>query len=214
MAGWLAASQAPTSSEGQGPARVAAVAAPPHSVPLLSAMALAGAIHRLQPGLITPWAHRAHRVARFHRGRTVARGARGTATTTSAGESATFTGPGGSRGTFGQQAQSAPRYMGIPTFMRAPLCSVEDAVRGDGGHGSGGRGLDVAMLGVPFDGGVTNRPGARHGPREVRVQSANMRGIHRIHGFSPFEVARCVRLSHSFGHHGDCGGGSEEANQQ
>ena len=46
------------------------------------------------------------------------------------------------------------------------------------------------MLGVPFDGGVTNRPGARHGPREVRSQSTNMRGIHRVHGFSPFVSAR------------------------
>ena len=41
-----------------------------------------------------------------------------------------------------------PRYTGIPTFMRAPY--VEDAA-----------GLDIALLGVPFDGGVTNRTGAR-----------------------------------------------------
>ena len=91
------------------------------------------------------------------------------------------------RGTFGAKAQSAPRYMGIPTFMRSPLRSIEDALTPADGKPNG---LDVAMLGVPFDGGVTNRPGARHGPREVRVQSANMRGIHRVHEFSPFEVAR------------------------
>ena len=92
-----------------------------------------------------------------------------------------------SRGTFGLEAQSAPRYMGIPTFMRTPLISVEQACTPSGGESNG---LDVALLGVPFDGGVTNRPGARHGPRDVRVQSANMRGIHRVHNFSPFEIAR------------------------
>jgi guanidinopropionase len=48
-----------------------------------------------------------------------------------------------------------PRFTGIPTFMRLPY--VEDL-----------SGLDIALVGVPFDGGVTNRPGARHGPREIR----------------------------------------------
>jgi hypothetical protein len=85
------------------------------------------------------------------------------------------------RGTFGSAAQRAPRYMGIPTFMRSPLVSIDEACAS---------GLDVAMIGIPFDNGVTNRAGARHGPREVRVQSANMRGIHRVHQFSPFEIAR------------------------
>jgi len=55
--------------------------------------------------------------------------------------------------------------MGIPTFMRAPF--VEDLSS-----------IDIALIGVPFDGGVTNRPGARHGPREVRNQSSLMRSIH------------------------------------
>ncbi|MEO1650446.1 MAG: arginase family protein, partial [Pseudomonadota bacterium] len=51
-----------------------------------------------------------------------------------------------------------PRYTGLATFMRAPLVSSLSDV-------------DIALVGVPFDGGVTNRPGARHGPREVRNQS-------------------------------------------
>ena len=51
-----------------------------------------------------------------------------------------------------------PRYVGVPTFFRAPLReTLED--------------VDIGLIGVPFDGGVTSRPGARHGPREVRNQS-------------------------------------------
>ena len=55
-----------------------------------------------------------------------------------------------------------PRYTGIPTFLRAPY--QEDP-----------EGLDIALVGVPFDGGVTNRTGARHGPREIRNQSSLIR---------------------------------------
>ena len=51
--------------------------------------------------------------------------------------------------------KTKPRYTGVPTFMRAPL--VDDAAD-----------LDIAMIGVPYDGAVSNRPGARHGPREIR----------------------------------------------
>ncbi len=41
-----------------------------------------------------------------------------------------------------------PRYTGLPTFMRAPY--TEDLSE-----------VDIGLIGVPFDGGVTNRPGAR-----------------------------------------------------
>ena len=71
----------------------------------------------------------------------------------------------------------APRYHGIPTFMRAPLVSPDSP-------GAGG----VCMFGVPFDGGVTNRPGTRHGPREVRNASSQMRTIHPTHRVNPFEL--------------------------
>ena len=70
-----------------------------------------------------------------------------------------------------------PRYSGIPTFMRVPLASEPGKV-------------DIALLGVPFDGGVSARPGARHGPREMRNQSSMMRGIHPVLGINPFEVCR------------------------
>ncbi|PCK77146.1 agmatinase [Rhizobium sophoriradicis] len=53
-------------------------------------------------------------------------------------------------------------YSGIPTFLSAPLMQVdnEDPDFGD---------LQVAILGVPMDLGVTNRPGSRFGPRALRA---------------------------------------------
>ena len=51
-----------------------------------------------------------------------------------------------------EDPQIRPRYTGIPTFFRTPF---QETVYG----------IDIALVGVPFDGGVTNRPGARHGPR-------------------------------------------------
>ena len=74
-------------------------------------------------------------------------------------------------------AMSTPRYMGIPTFMRAPIIeNLSD--------------YDIAMVGVPYDGAVTNRPGARHGPREVRSASSMMRAIHPTTRLNPYETCR------------------------
>jgi guanidinopropionase len=70
-----------------------------------------------------------------------------------------------------------PRYTGIPTFMRAPL--VEDPAR-----------LDIAMIGLPYDGAVSNRAGARHGPREIRNMSSLMRTTHHVTKINPFELCR------------------------
>ena len=50
-----------------------------------------------------------------------------------------------------------PRYSGIPTFLRLPY--QPDITE-----------LDIALVGIPYDGGVTFRPGARHGPMEIRQQ--------------------------------------------
>jgi guanidinopropionase len=73
--------------------------------------------------------------------------------------------------------QALPRYSGIPTFMRVPFAQrLED--------------LDIALAGVPFDGGVTARPGARYGPREIRNMSSMTRAIHHVTGFNPFEACR------------------------
>ena len=72
---------------------------------------------------------------------------------------------------------SGPRYMHIPTFMRTPL--IADASE-----------FDIAFVGVPYDGAVTNRPGARHGPREVRNASTMMRAIHPTTRVNPYELRR------------------------
>jgi len=71
--------------------------------------------------------------------------------------------------------QLLPRYAGIPTFMRCPY--QEDL-----------NNLDIALVGIPFDGGVTNRTGARHGPREMRNQSSLMRTINQSTGIAPFDL--------------------------
>ena len=70
-----------------------------------------------------------------------------------------------------------PRYSEIATFMRAPL--VRDPAE-----------VDIALIGVPFDGGVTNRPGARHGPREIRNMSSLMRSIHHVTKVNPYDLCR------------------------
>lgn len=70
-----------------------------------------------------------------------------------------------------------PRYTGIPTFMRTPY--TEDPAS-----------LDIALVGVPFDGGVTNRTGARHGPREIRNQSSLMRRVNQSSGIDPYDLCR------------------------
>jgi guanidinopropionase len=62
--------------------------------------------------------------------------------------------------------QLQPRYSGIPTFFRLPHSARLDEV-------------DIGLVGVPFDGGVTNRPGARHGPRDIRNQSSLIRKINQ-----------------------------------
>ena len=74
-----------------------------------------------------------------------------------------------------------PRYVGVPTFFRAPL--REDL-----------EGVDIGIVGVPFDGGVTSRPGARHGPREVRNQSTLVRMINQATGVAPHRLCRVADL--------------------
>jgi len=65
--------------------------------------------------------------------------------------------------TVGQvDATAVPRYGGEATFARLPrLQDVEQA--------------DVAVLGIPFDSGVSYRPGARFGPNHIRESSRLLR---------------------------------------
>jgi len=74
-------------------------------------------------------------------------------------------------------AMTAPRYMDIPTFMRTPLIKDKTA-------------FDIAMIGIPYDGAVTNRPGARHGPREIRNSSSMMRSINHATRVNPYDLCR------------------------
>src|SRR5712691_8395339 len=77
--------------------------------------------------------------------------------------------------------QLQPRYSGIPTFFRLPhTIELEQ--------------LDIGLVGVPFDGGVTNRPGARHGPRDIRSQSSLIRKINQATGVAPFDLVRVADL--------------------
>ena len=80
-----------------------------------------------------------------------------------------------------EDPMARPRYTGLATFMRAPY--REDL-----------EGVDIGLIGVPFDGGVTNRTGTRHGPREVRNQSSLMRKINQASGIAPYELCRVADL--------------------
>src|SRR5260370_26032098 len=78
-------------------------------------------------------------------------------------------------------AFQSPRFAQLSTFMRLPY--TRDV-----------RGLDVAILGIPFDGGVSFRPGARFGPKEVRTNSLLIRPYNpvlRALPFSRLRVADC-----------------------
>jgi len=50
--------------------------------------------------------------------------------------------------------------------------------------------LDIALVGVPYDGAVEARSGARHGPRQIRDMSSMMRAIHHITRINPYELCR------------------------
>lgn len=55
-----------------------------------------------------------------------------------------------------------PHFAGINTFMKAPF--IEDVNKIGG--------FDATVIGVPFDGGCTYRPGTRFGPQGIRRISA------------------------------------------
>ncbi len=67
-----------------------------------------------------------------------------------------------------------PRFGGPATMMRLP--SKESA-----------EGLDVCFVGVPFDIGTSNRPGARFGPRQIRAESALIRPYNMATRAAPFD---------------------------
>lgn len=78
-----------------------------------------------------------------------------------------------------------PRFAGVPTFMRLPHVDLDHARIKD---------VDVGLIGAPWDGGTTNRPGPRHGPRQLRDMSTMIRAQNGATGVRPFEVLNCADL--------------------
>lgn len=77
-----------------------------------------------------------------------------------------------------------PRFSGLKTFFRLPVANLTED-------------FQVGIFGVPFDGGVSYRPGARFAPSSVREVSSLGRGFHWSRGVSIFESLRVADL-------GDC----------
>jgi agmatinase len=73
----------------------------------------------------------------------------------------------------------SPRFTGPTTFARLPHVRTTDDV-------------DVAIVGVPFDTGVTYRVGGRFGPAAVRAASVMLRPYNPNLDVKPFEVLSCV----------------------
>lgn len=73
-----------------------------------------------------------------------------------------------------RDSSNSPRFAQPATFMRLP-------------HRPDPAGVDVAIVGIPFDSGTSYRSGARLGPREVRAQSSLIRPYSYFQKVSPFE---------------------------
>jgi guanidinopropionase len=78
-----------------------------------------------------------------------------------------------------------PRFSGIPTFMRLPHVGIEDARLAD---------VRIGLIGAPWDSGTTNRPGPRHGPRQMRDMSTMIRAENGATAVRPFELVNCADL--------------------
>ncbi len=78
--------------------------------------------------------------------------------------------------------EAAPlRYAGVATLLQRPLVSDPS-------------GVDIALIGVPYDGATENRPGARHGPREIRNMSSFTRAVHHVTRVNPYELGNIADL--------------------
>jgi agmatinase len=78
-----------------------------------------------------------------------------------------------------EDSMQSPRFTGPSTFGRLPYVrTLED--------------VDVAIVGVPFDTGVTYRVGGRFGPNAVRAASVMLRPYNSNLDIKPFDVLSCV----------------------
>jgi len=78
-----------------------------------------------------------------------------------------------------------PRFAGIPSFMRLPHLDLNDQNINE---------VDFGLIGVPWDAGTTNRPGPRHGPRQMRDLSTMIRAMNGATRIKPFELANFADL--------------------
>ena len=78
-----------------------------------------------------------------------------------------------------------PRFAGIPSFMRLPVVGFDHPRFGE---------VEAGLFGMPWDGGTSNRPGARHGPRALRDASTMLRAQNAVTGVRPFEALACADL--------------------
>lgn len=77
-----------------------------------------------------------------------------------------------------------PRFSAIKTFFRLPIAGLDEN-------------FDVAMAGVPYDGSVSYRPGARFAPTRIREASSLGRGFHMSRAVSVFDKLKVADV-------GDC----------
>ncbi|GGH47512.1 agmatinase [Frigidibacter albus] len=78
-----------------------------------------------------------------------------------------------------------PRFAGVATFMRLPHVGPDHPRLGE---------VEIGIVGLPFDGAVSNRPGARHGPRALRDASTMLRAQNGATGVRPFDAVACADL--------------------
>jgi guanidinopropionase len=78
-----------------------------------------------------------------------------------------------------------PRYAGVPSFMRLPHVPEGDPRRAE---------VEIGILGMPWDGATSNRPGARHGPRGLRDASTMIRAMHGATRQRPFSTMKCADM--------------------
>ncbi|NKW91844.1 agmatinase [Rhodobacteraceae bacterium R_SAG9] len=78
-----------------------------------------------------------------------------------------------------------PRFAGVPSFMRLPVMDLDHDRVSE---------VDVGLIGVPWDSGTTNRPGPRHGPRQLRDASTMIRAQNGATGVRPFDLINCADL--------------------
>src|SRR5690625_7031688 len=78
---------------------------------------------------------------------------------------------------------ATPRFAGPPTFGLLPRLDEVQAARP-------GAPIDVKIIGVPFDSGVSYRPGARFGPDHIRQSSKLLRPYNQATGSAPFTEQR------------------------